>query len=271
MSQIALEAQTIAIKDQTFTYQDEGSGPALLLIHGSLCDYRYWRWQVPDLAAHCRVIVPSLRHFWPATIDDPSPFDYVQHAQDMADLLAHLGITKAHVLGHSRGAAIAMQMALVHPECVESLILADPGLRTNEQLSDSIQFKQESLRLIQAGQLDEGLSLFIDTVSGAGTYKRMVRWFREIVKDNANTLFKQRYEPPFLLDAELFASLQLPITLIGGSHSPAPFPEINRLLAEVWPQAQSHVLDPASHGMNLALPHEFNRCVLNHIQTAETA
>ncbi len=269
MSQIAAEAQNLTIKGQTFTYQDEGSGPVLLLIHGSLCDYRYWRWQVPDLAAQCRVIVPSLRHFWPATIEDPAPFDYVQHAQDMADLLHHLGIDKAHILGHSRGAAIAMQMALSHSQCVQSLILADPGLRTSEQLSDSIQFKQESLRLIQTGLLDEGLSLFIDTVSGPGTYKRMVRWFREMVKDNANTLFKQRYEPPFLLDEERFASLHLPITLIGGSDSPAPFPEINRLLATLWPQAQSYILDPASHGMNLALPHEFNRCVLNHIQTIE--
>lgn len=265
MSLAVFEAKTIKLNGHTFTYQDEGTGPVLLLIHGSLCDYRYWRWQVPELAQHCRVIAPSLRHFWPGSIDDPADFNYSQHAQDMADLLLQLGISQAHILGHSRGAAIAMQMALAHPSVVQSLILADPGLRTNEQLSESIQFKQESLRLIQEGELDQGLSLFIDTVSGPGTYKRMVRWFREMVKDNANTLFRQRYEPPFLFDAERFQQIQLPTTLIGGSHSPAPFPEINRLLAQVWLHAQSHVLDPASHGMNLALPHEFNRCILEHI------
>ena len=269
MLQTAIDARTLRIKGHTFTFQDEGTGPTLLLIHGSLCDYRYWRWQVPELAKHCRVIVPSLRHFWPDTLEDTTPFDYVQHAQDMVDLLQQLGLNQAHILGHSRGAAIAMQMALEHPNSVKSLILADPGLRTSEQLSESIQFKQESLSLIQEGKLDEGLSLFIDTVSGAGTYKRMVRWFREMVKDNAHTLFRQRFEPPFLLDAERFQAIHSATTLIGGSQSPAPFPEINQCLKAIWPHAITEILDPASHGMNLALPHEFNRCVVEHIHRAE--
>lgn len=270
MSLPVLDAITTELNGSTLTYQDLGSGPVMLLVHGSLCDYRYWRWQVPALAQHCRVIAPSLRHFWPGSLEEGVDFSYEQHSRDMLDLLKQLNIEQAHILGHSRGAAIAMYMALHHPDIVQSLILADPGLRTKEQLSESIQSKQEALRLMEAGQVDEGLAVFIDTVSGTGTYKRMVRWFREMVRDNAHTLFRQRYELPFVFDAEKFAQLSMAVTLIGGSASPAPFPEIHRLLAEVWPQARQITLTPASHGMNLALPHEFNQHLIKHIQALES-
>lgn len=256
----------ILLGQTPYAFIDEGQGPALLLIHGSLCDYRYWKWQVPELAQHYRVIAPSLRHYAPIPLDSNEGFSFSQHAQDMADLLDWLNIDKAHILGHSRGAAVALDMALHHKDKVQSLILADPGIRNSEQLHDSVEFKKEALRLIQEGQMDEGLSLFIDSVSGAGTFKRMVRWFKEMVRDNAHTLFLQRFEPPFLLNDALNSLNNMPITLIGGSDSPAPFPDINRALAHLWPHAQSFTLSPASHGMNLALPHEFNHIVLQHIQ-----
>lgn len=256
----------ILLGQTPYAYVDEGEGDVLLLIHGSLCDYRYWKWQVPELAQHFRVIAPSLRHYAPIPLESTKGFSSRQHAQDMADLLDWLNIDRAHVLGHSRGAAVALDMALHHPNKVHSLLLADPGVRNPDQLHDSVEFKKEALRLIQAGQMDEGLTLFIDSVSGAGTFKRMVRWFKDMVRDNAHTLFLQRFEPPFLIDQSLARLDYLPITLIGGSDSPAPFPDINRALAQLWQQAHSFTLSPASHGMNLALPHEFNRIIVEHIR-----
>ena len=261
-----MELKEILLGQTPYAYVDEGIGPVLLLIHGSLCDYRYWKWQVPELAKHFRVIAPSLRHYAPIPLDSTEGFSFTQHAQDMVDLLDYLNISQAHVLGHSRGAAVALEMALHHRPSVASLILADPGVRNPEQLHDSVEFKKEALRLIQEGQLDAGLSLFIDTVSGPGTFKRMVRWFKEMVRDNANTLFLQRFEPPFLINNNLHSlDSELSITLIGGSDSPAPFPDINRSLQGLWPHAKSFVIAPASHGMNLAMPHEFNHVVSEHI------
>lgn len=256
----------ILLGQTPYAYLDEGSGPVLLLIHGSLCDYRYWKWQIPELMQHYRVIAPSLRHYAPVSLENKKGFSLTQHAQDLADLLNILSIESAHVLGHSRGAAVALDMALRFPKSVSSLILADPGVRNPNQLQESVEFKKESLRLIDTGEIDAGLTLFIDTVSGEGTFKRMVRWFKEMVRENAHTLYLQRYESPFLIDNQLLQLSQLPITLIGGSNSPHPFPEINIALSKLWPHAQQYILTPASHGMNLALPHEFNHIVHEHIQ-----
>jgi len=267
MNTESLNLKEIIINNTRLAYTDNGQGSdVIVLIHGSLCDYRYWKWQIPELAKHFRVIAPSLRHYAPIPLTSVDDFSYQQHSQDIAALLQQLEISKAHILGHSRGAAVALDLALTTPQSISSLILADPGIRDHQQLQEGIAFKKEALQLIHAGKLDEGLALFIDSVSGEGTYKKMVRWFKEMVRENAHTLFLQRYEKPFLISSTL-ESLKLPITLMGGSDSPAPFPEINRTLQTLWPQAKSFVLTPASHGMNLALPHEFNHIIIEHINS----
>ncbi|WP_159991080.1 alpha/beta fold hydrolase [Pelistega ratti] len=260
----------ILINDTPYAYIDEGKGPTLLLIHGSLCDYRYWKAQIPQIAQHFRVIAPSLRHYAPITLDSKEGFSVAQHAEDMSELLKQLvGTETVHVLGHSRGGAVALQLALKHDYQVESLLLADPGIRNEEELSASIAFKQEALRLIQDGQIDAGLTLFIDSVSGKGTYQRMVKWFKDMVRENAHTLSLQRFEPPFLICEDLRILQNFRITLIGGSDSPAPFPNIIKCLQDMWPQAKTHILSPASHGMNLSLPSEFNQIVIDHLQYCE--
>lgn len=257
--------KTLQTENGCFHFQDEGLGEPLLLIHGSLCDLRYWRWQLPAFAEHFRVIIPSLPHYWPQE-NWQSEFSVYQHARDMLTLLDALNIESAHVLGHSRGGSVAMQMALEHGNKVRSLVLADPGIRTFQQ-ENHANFKHEAMTAIREGDIDKGLALFIDAVSGEKTWKRMVRWFRQMVRDNASTLALQQNEPAFYFNHDLFSNLTLPVTLLGGSDSPPPFPEIITRLENVLPQAQSHIMTPASHGMNLALPHEFNRIVINHLNS----
>ena len=260
------EFQEQSINGLTQAFIDEGEGQALVLIHGSLCDYRYWRFQAPTLAAKCRLIIPSLRHYWPLNEPEAIGFSAEQHAADLLNLLQHLGIEKAHLLGHSRGAAVAVRMAQQAPEHIASLVLADPGLRNPQELQEGIHWKASALQLIQSGAVDEGLEIFIDAVSGEGTWAKMVPWFKRMVRNNANTLELQQYEQAVLFDKEALAPLaQFQISLIGGAQSPAPFPHIIRELSALWPEAAVSILENATHGMNLAMPQRFNQTVLAHL------
>ncbi|WP_432786353.1 Putative aminoacrylate hydrolase RutD [Oligella sp. MSHR50489EDL] len=261
------QLQEHSINGLTQAFIDDGEGQALVLIHGSLCDHRYWRFQAPNLAAKCRVVIPSLRHYWPLNDPEAIGFSAEQHATDLINLLQHLGIDKAHLLGHSRGAAVAVRMAQQAPERVASLILADPGLRNPQELQEGISWKASALQLIQSGALDEGLEIFIDAVSGEGTWVKMVPWFKRMVRDNANTLDLQQHERPVLFDRDELAPLaQFKISLIGGAQSPDPFPHIIRELSALWPEATVYILENATHGMNLAMPQAFNQAVLAHIR-----
>ena len=103
-------------------YERTGSGPALVLLHGGLCDRRVWREQVELLAPDFTVIA------WDApgcgeSGDPPSAYDLAGYASCLAGLLTALEATPAHLVGHSWGGGLALQVAVDHPRVVRSLVL----------------------------------------------------------------------------------------------------------------------------------------------------
>ncbi len=252
---------------------ESGEGAPLLLVHGSLCDYRFWSAQVPALADTCRVLAPSLRGYHPERwCEEGVGFSTRQHVEDLADLIERQG-EPLHLLGHSRGGNVALRLAAQRPELVRSLLLADPGGDFEAELFVSAglpvpaaagernRFRQEALQLIGAGQLEAGLQLFVDTVSGAGVWQRSSARFRHMAMDNAFTLMGQVLDSPVPVDGGLLASVRCPVLLLGGERSPQPFPLILRMLEHHLADARSVILPGVSHGMNVQRPALFNRLV----------
>ena len=119
--------KTCIINNYPMSYVEQGNGPTLLLVHGSLADYRYWAPQVSDLSSHFRVIALSLRYYWPwQWTGEDENFTIEQHASDIAAFISSIVGEPIHLIGHSRGAEVALQVALRFPELLNSLVLADP-------------------------------------------------------------------------------------------------------------------------------------------------
>ena len=112
----------IPTRDIVTYYEDTGSGEPLLMIMGLGGDLQAWALQVPALAKHFRVITYDNRGAGRTGAPD-KPYSIAQMAEDANTLLDELGITKAHVLGFSKGGYVAQELALAHPEKVEKLIL----------------------------------------------------------------------------------------------------------------------------------------------------
>ncbi|SHI23937.1 alpha/beta fold hydrolase [Pollutimonas bauzanensis] len=257
---------TTRIHDYPLHYTEAGSGEILLLIHGSLCDYRYWRWQIPALSQHYRVVAPSLRGFWPAALrsaDDS--FSIAQHIRDMSAFARRLGEGRpVHVLGHSRGAQIALELACGAPQEVRSLILADPGFRIAGE-APGAPLHTTVAKLLERGEVEPALAEFVDAVNGAGTWRQMVSWFKTMVTDNAYTLLSQIREINLDVDLDRARRLQCPVLLVGGAHSPARYGSRLDRLEQAVGQARRITIPAASHGMNLANPKAFNQGVLNFL------
>lgn len=208
-----------------------------------------------------RVLAPNLRHYWPAQWDG-SPFSIDQHVDDLLAFIETVGEGSAHVVGHSRGARVVLEAALREPKRIRTLTLADPGLPIPGQASDDRGgFRQRALTLIDEGQLEEGLALFIDTVSGPDTWRRMVPWFRKMVRENASTLRGQVSEILRPLPREQLENLGMPLLLIGGALSPSPYPAVVQMLSEWLPSAHKEIIAGSSHGMNLGNPRAFNSAI----------
>lgn len=106
-------------------YETDGhiSSPAVLLIHAGIATLRMWDPQVAALAAGHFVVRFDTRGYGQTETEDV-PFS---NREDAIDLLDHLGIARATVIGCSRGGSIAIDLAVAHPDRVAGLVTIGSG------------------------------------------------------------------------------------------------------------------------------------------------
>ena len=109
-------------------FEVTGTGEPVLLIHGGWIAEAYAPLCAePALNSRYR-LVRYHRRGYAGSSPVRAPFSLGQQAADCRALLEHLRIERAHVVGHSSGGNIALQLALDAPEVVHSLVLLEPGL-----------------------------------------------------------------------------------------------------------------------------------------------
>ena len=117
-------ARFLAVDGGNLYYEVEGAGEALVLIHGWLGNLRMWDFQAQALAGGYRVVRCDMRGFGRSTTE------HVEFAYwaDVAALLDHLGVDRAHLVGQSFGGTIALDLALARPACVATLTSVAGGI-----------------------------------------------------------------------------------------------------------------------------------------------
>jgi pimeloyl-ACP methyl ester carboxylesterase len=250
-------------------YVASGAGETLLFVHGSLCDYRYWDRQTEVLSNQFHCVSVSLSHYWP--LDQASAnsvFSLRTHVAELAEFIAAMGIGPVHLVGHSRGACVAFQLAHAYPELVKTLTLADPGgpLQIDGKPAAALPSATKALRakvadLIEYGAIEAGLELFVDSVSMPGIWRKSPASFRTMATANAATLPKQFRDPlPAYTRADA-AALACPTLLIEGERSPRMYRDNVATLAGWIGHVDKRTIVGASHGMNVTHAAAFNRLV----------
>lgn len=120
----------VNLGDTSIFYESHGKGHPLLMIRGLGSNAAHWYSQIPDLAAHYRVITFDNRGI--ARSPDPGgDFTVPMMAADTLGLMDALELDRPHVMGLSMGGMIAQELAINHPGRVAGLILActHPGGR----------------------------------------------------------------------------------------------------------------------------------------------
>lgn len=112
----------IEVAGLRIAYRRRGNGPPLLLLHGAVCDSRVWRVELESLSNVYTVVA------WDApgcggSSDAPQHFRMPEYAECLEGFVAELGLRPAHVLGHSWGTALALELYRQRPTLVRSLVL----------------------------------------------------------------------------------------------------------------------------------------------------
>jgi 3-oxoadipate enol-lactonase len=243
-------------------YSVHGHGePVLLIQPGVFADWFTPLLREPALATGYRLVhyhrvgsAGSSRVQGPVTLQ--------HHATHGRKLLEHLGITRAHVVGHSSSGNIALQMAVDHPDIVHSLSVLEPALMAVPSAPRSRAFLGTAVQKYRDGDRAAAIDIFLSGTCGpdyrAPHDRALPRAFEQAVADAA-MFFEQ--ELPALqqwsFGSEDARRITQPALAIVGARSLEMDPiwgERHRLLLEWLPHAESTVLGGTTHLLQVENP-----------------
>jgi pimeloyl-ACP methyl ester carboxylesterase len=266
--------QTLRVNGYDMAYLDVGHGPPLVCVHGSLCDFRIWSAVLGPLTPRHRVIAVSLRHFFPERWDGVGDtYSIAQHVADVIAFIEQLDTGPVDLMGHSRGGHVAFRVAGRRPELLRRLILAEPGGELDTTLDPAAMPGPSPLaariaasaEIIAAGDIDGGLTLFIDALEGPGAWKRLPATPKQLLRDNAMTLIGQVRDrrPPFSrADAE---AIKTPTLFIGGANTKGALPQVLHTLAAHVPNSKTVMIPNTTHPMFEQAPQRYCEIVLDFL------
>lgn len=262
----------IPVADSKIYIEESGQGPALLLLHGGLLDHRMWQQQVSQLNKQFRVLNCDMRKHG-LTQDGDSTF---LNSTALALILDSLRVRKTHILGLSFGAVAAVDLVLAHPERIDKLILAAPGLIGYDLNHDSVLVsnqRQENAAK-QRGDTLTYVEYFLRSwTDGPHRSPTAVNaQLRTQVKSMVSDNLKHHQWATGLW----FRDDPLPITQLGSIHSPtlvlvgdqdmSDILTISAILSRKIPHAKKVVIPGAAHMLNLEQPARFNQAVKAFLQ-----
>jgi 3-oxoadipate enol-lactonase len=256
-------------------YEVEGAGEPVVLIHAGVANLRMWDDQVRALRDALRMIRFDTRGFGRT---ETEAVEFSNRA-DVGAVLDQFGEQSAHVVGLSRGGAIALDFALEFPERVRSLVVAAGGIGGYQSPAEAAaSVWDESERLLAAKDWD-GLA-DLETrywADGPGQPEDRVNLaVRAAVHDWVLTNYRAEKEegtpipltPPAI---ERLHALRAPLLVIAGGLDDPGTTESCRHLARLVPGARLEVFEDSAHMLNLEQPDRFNRVVRTFLQSVPAA
>ncbi len=159
--------QRLQVDDARIEYEVHGSGEPVLLIHLLGIADGLGRPLIgqPELASHYRLIHYHRRGYAGSTLGS-QPLTIGLATADAAALLTHLGVKSAHIVGHSIGGLIALQLALARPDLVHSIALLDPPLPVPSAKAGFERIFPPVRQAYGAGDKAKALDIFSTAVAG---------------------------------------------------------------------------------------------------------
>jgi pimeloyl-ACP methyl ester carboxylesterase len=250
-------------------YEIAGEGQPLVLIHGGLVNSGLWDDQFEVFARQYRTLRYDVRGFGTSK----SPTSYYSNHGDLRDLLDFLGIQRAYVLGLSMGGMIAIDFTLTYPDRVAALLPVAAGLSgyratSNRALRDEMEAAYERGDKERAVEL----SLQVWTDGPQRTPDQVDPAVRERIRAMTVHTFDlpdvepwlQRLEPPAI---DRLAEIHAPTLFVVGDQDVADILKIGELIVTHVPGAQRAIIPGTAHHLNMEQPAEFNRIVLEFLNS----
>ena len=258
-------------KDGTpLAFWRQGSGPALLLVHGGLCDHLAWHFAAPLLASHFTVWTFDRRGRGES--GETQPWSVAREVEDVLALLDAIG-EPAHLLGHSAGAILAVRAAS-GADRLRSLILYEPPyLIAGVRERPAPELLAQIERLLLSGDSDEALRIAmretvnladgeIDAMQSSPGWEHLRGAARAIPND------WRIWQEPFAPDS--LKSVTAPCLVLAGSESPAWIRAAALAVFDTLPGAAFAELAGQGHSAMITAPRLFASSVCQFADNVAT-
>jgi esterase len=252
-------------------HTDYGSGPPVVILHGLLGSARNWATISKHLAGAYRVLAVDLRdHGRSPWADD---MGYEAMAEDVAALIARLGLAPAAIVGHSMGGKVAMQLALSHGNAVARLVVVDIApVRYERSFASYVEaMRQVDPKAVgRRSDVDESLER---AVPDAGVRAFLLQ---NLVSSNGGFAWRVNLEA---LSASMDAIMDFPISTSRTYEGPALFlsggrsdyvrPEHRVGIERLFPRAEFAVIEDAGHWVHAERPAAFLEVVERFLERGD--
>jgi non-heme chloroperoxidase len=270
--------------DVRLYYEEHGQGEPLVLVHGSLGDYRDWGNQLTSFSnSGFKTVVYSRRNHYPNSWRDyPGNYSLLAERDDLLALLKEFS-EPANLVGHSYGGYVAALVARDYPDYVRKLVLIEPPIFTmlgedkgGENLDLGFKFLKEIIeparRYLRTNDFESAVRVFLDGITGInGVYDRLKPPFRQIILDNSKTALPEieitpERDPFDCTDAGRVNSQTL---LVKGEDSPKVLQSITIELSKCIPNCKLVTIPKSSHGVIWDNPKIFNETVVQFLKRGD--
>ena len=253
----------LRMDDWSLAFDDtEGPGPTLLFCHALGADLSMWDRQVAAFSPGRRIVRFDHRGHGQSE-SPPIPYTIADLGGDAITLADILGVDAFDFCGISMGGLVGMWLATVHPDRVNSLILANTAPRIG-----TTEYWNERIGLIEDGGIDSVGDIIVERFFAPAWRESHIEEVRQA------RMVLGAVEPEgymgccaALRDADLrdsIPSIRAPTTVIGGKHDVSTPPEVQEELAAAIPGSELTIID-AGHFSNLEAPEEFNVALQGHL------
>lgn len=242
------------VQDGELEYEIRGDGEPVLFIHGALIADAFRPLMDESSLADYRLINYHRRGYAGSSALNGPPEEYIERAAaDAVALLEHVGEQQAHVVGHSAGGVIALQVVLDAPEVVDSLILLEPALMV-PSLVEQAETLDPVLEQHHTGDSEAAVDGFAQAVVGEDwrtIARETVPGGIEQAERDAATFFE--FGLPAISDWEFdekrAEAFSRPVLYLRGSESLDWAKEGSELVRSWFPQTEEHVVEGVTHAL----------------------
>ncbi len=245
-------------------YEKAGEGEPVVFLHGGMLDGRMWDEQFQFFAQHYQAIRYDVRGAGNSKIvlsNEPyTPY------QELADLLAHLDIQRASLVGLSGGARFSIDMAIAYPERVHKLVLVSPGMSGYQFVDEWTHQQGEAFEEAFAkGDVARAVEHFLFMWTDgpyrspeqidASIRERNRKMATQVISQRIQTLEWHELEPPAI---GRLAEIQAPTLIILGEKDTSDIHAIGELLHKEVRGAELVKVPDVAHALTMEVPALFN-------------